>query len=113
MAFLTIRFHSVDVPLGILAYAWVILVGANDDMLPILELSPRMRAAAAMTRKQTSSPAATRGCIGGAIGRLAARGITLHCQLSLTWVSANDGISLSPAGGRGGVEGLRKANSLA
>ena len=114
MMLLTICFHFVDVFLGVLSYAWIIPVGADDNMLPILELGPSVGAAAAMTCKQTSSPATTRGGIGGAIGgQTAARGIMLHCQLGLTGVSSNDGSSLSPAGGRGGVEGLRKANGLA
>ena len=112
--FLTIGFHFVDILLGILSNPWIVTVGADDNVLPVLKFRPGVRTAAAVTCEETSAPPISRGGCRGSIGGLTtACGITLHGELGLTGVGADDRVYLSPAGRRVAKEGLREANGLA
>jgi hypothetical protein len=51
VAFLTIGFHLMDISLGIIAHTWVVAIGANHNVFPILELCPRVGTAAAVARE--------------------------------------------------------------
>ena len=51
MVFLTIGFHAIDVLLGIITHTWVVTIGANHNVFPILEPCPRVGTAAAVARK--------------------------------------------------------------
>ena len=54
--FLMVHFHAINVTLGIIAYTRVILVGANNNMLSIPELSPGVGTTAAVARERTPAP---------------------------------------------------------
>jgi hypothetical protein len=54
--FLTVQFHAIDITPGIVAYTRVILIGANNNMLSISELSPWVGTTAAVARERTPAP---------------------------------------------------------
>ena len=109
-----IGFHSIDIPLGIIAHTWVVAIGANHNVFPILELRPRVGTAAAMARKGAKTSTVAAWGIGGTVGRMATpRGVTPHSVLGLTGVSTKNGVAgASPSGG-GSNDCLRETNSLA
>ena len=111
--FLTIGFHLIDIPLGILTNAWVVAIGANHDVFPIPELRPRVGTAAAMAREGAPTSTVAAWSIGRSVGRMAtSSGITPHSVLDLTGVGTDNGVAgASPSGG-GSNECLRETNSL-
>jgi hypothetical protein len=56
VTFLTVQFHVIDITPGIVAYARVILVWANNNVLAIPELSPLVGTTAAVAHKRTPAP---------------------------------------------------------
>ena len=54
--FLTVHFHAIDITAGVVADTRVILVRANNNVLAILELSPRVGTTAAVARERTPGP---------------------------------------------------------
>ncbi len=113
MAFLTIGFHTIDVPLGILTNAWIVAIGANDDVFPILEFCPCVGTAAAVARKGAPTSTVAAWSSGGSIGRMATSGgVTPHSVLGLTGVHTDDGVAGAALSGGGSNERLRETNSL-
>jgi len=53
---LTVQYHAIDITPGIVAYARVILVWANNNVLAIPELSPWVGTTAAVARERTPAP---------------------------------------------------------
>ena len=92
-SFLTAGFHVVYVFLCVLAHTRVVAVGANDDMLAILELRPRVRTAADMARKESSTAPLAIGSSSRPICRMTITlGISAHHVLGLTHICANAGV---------------------
>ena len=56
VTFLKVQFHAIDITPGIFAYTRVILIGANNNMLSISELSPWVGTTAAVAREWTPAP---------------------------------------------------------
>ncbi len=56
VTFLTVQFHAINITPGIFAYTRVILIGANNNMLSISELSPWVGTTAAVARERTPAP---------------------------------------------------------
>ena len=84
----------INVSLGILAHTWVVAIGANHNVFPILELCPRVGTAAAVARQGTPTPTVTAVGVGGPVGRMTAAGcVTPDCVLGLTEVRTNDGVA--------------------
>ena len=52
VTFLTVRFHAINITPSIVANTRVILVWANNNVLAIPELSPRVATTAAMARER-------------------------------------------------------------
>ncbi len=110
---LTIGLHSVNILLRILAHAWIVLVGANNNVLAFAEFRPGVWPAAAVTREEALTPAPS-GCsssrpVGGVT---ATAGVGFHCCLGLTGVGARNGTGGATATRGGRMEGLREPNSF-
>jgi hypothetical protein len=56
VTFLTVHFHAIDFTAGSVADTRVILVRANNNVLAIPELSPRVGTTAAVARERTPGP---------------------------------------------------------
>jgi hypothetical protein len=114
VAFLTIGFHTINVPLGILTNAWIVAIGANDGVFPILELCSRVGTTAAVARKGAPTSTVATWSIGGSIGWMATSGgVTPYSVLGLTGVGTDDGVAGATSSGGGSNERLRETNSLA
>ncbi len=55
-ALLTIGLHAINIPLCVIAHAWIVLVGANNNVLAINKFCPRVWPAAAVTREEALTP---------------------------------------------------------
>ncbi len=94
--------------------AWIVVIGANGDVFPILELCPRVGTAAAVALKGAPTSTVAAWSIGGSIGRMATSGgVTPHSVLGLTGVGTNDGVAGAAPSGGGSNERPRETNSLA
>jgi len=113
VTFLTIGFQTIDVLLGILTDAWIVAIGARDDVFPILEFCPCVGTAAAVALKGEPTSTVAAWSSGRSIGRMATSGgITPHSVLGLTGVRTDDGVAGAALSGEGSNERLRETNSL-
>ncbi len=110
---LTIGLHAVNILLCILAHTWIVLVGANNNVLAFTEFCLGVWPAAAMTKEEALTPAPSGCSSSGPVGGVAATaGIAFHCCLGFTGVGTRDGTGGATATRGGRVEGLREPNSF-
>ncbi len=113
-ALLTIGLHAINILLCIIAHAWIVLVGANNNVLAIAKFCPRVWPAAAVTRREEAlTPAPSGSSSSRPVGGVATTlGVAFHCHLGLTGIGACNGTGRATSTRGGHVEGLREPYSF-